>query len=169
MISNGFDSPRKDVFKLIESVYAASDAFASEFEDDFPNLRAFSRYLDELKKRQGHLFLVACDESGLAGFLVVEPKIQRKLRHTAFFTMGLRPGAQGKGYGRRLLEEAIARLQAEGTIEILYLMVREDNDPAIKLYEKMGFTTLTRLDHDTKSGDQYYSALLMRHFIRPRP
>ena len=54
-------------------------------------------------------------------------------------------------------EEAVRRAQESQGLEILYLMVRADNVPAVSLYEKRGFETQAVLDYDTKIGNQYYS------------
>lgn len=48
---------------------------------------------------------------------------------------------QGKGYGRRLLEKAIALARDEKMVSML-LEVRPANTPAVSLYQKAGFSTI---------------------------
>jgi ribosomal protein S18 acetylase RimI-like enzyme len=113
--------------------------------------------------------------SKVVGFVKVTPNKVERLTHTADITMGLHPNACGKGLGRRSLEATIERLnvlieqrrpKALPVVEILYLMVREDNVIAIRMYEKVGFEKVAVLNRDTKiSNDLYYDGILMRKFL----
>lgn len=53
------------------------------------------------------------------------------------------PNHLGKGYAYRLLREQIKRILAKN--EIPFLHVRDDNEGAIKLYEKLGFKIRTSM------------------------
>lgn len=57
--------------------------------------------------------------------------------------MGVRPEAQGKGIGRRLLAAAIARAQDLG-MSRLYIETNSKLAPALKLYRDAGFQPLAR-------------------------
>ena len=65
-----------------------------------------------------------------------------------------------------MLQAALDRVAAEPAIEIVYLMVRSDNEAAIRLYRHAGFEQLAVLDRDTKIGDSYRDGILMRKFVR---
>jgi len=52
--------------------------------------------------------------------------------------MGVRETARGLGAGRTLLQAALARAQAMQA-QMLYLLTNEKCQPAIHLYEKLGF------------------------------
>ena len=125
-------------------------------------MAGLSGHLDEIQKRPGSLFLVARDENELLGYLFIVPRLAAKLRHTADLHMGVREEEQGRGVGRKLLSVALSRLQNERIIEIVYLMVRADNRPAIRLYKMQGFEELATLARDTKIGAHYYDGILMR-------
>ena len=49
------------------------------------------------------------------------------------------PDHTGKGYAQKLMLEVMKRIRERG--ETPFLHVREDNDRAIKIYERLGFTT----------------------------
>ena len=51
------------------------------------------------------------------------------------------PERRGEGIGRRLLRESISVAASRGT-RSLYLEVRESNDVARRLYEKVGFNVV---------------------------
>ena len=57
-------------------------------------------------------------------------------------TMAVAPGAQRRGLGRRLLDELVARAEADGAAYLM-LEVRDDNEAARKLYQARGFGLLT--------------------------
>jgi len=56
-------------------------------------------------------------------------------------TIGTDARSQGRGVGRRLLENLLDRARTLGAAVVL-LEVRVDNDPAIHLYESVGFEKL---------------------------
>jgi ribosomal-protein-alanine N-acetyltransferase len=53
-------------------------------------------------------------------------------------TIGVAPRSQGRGLGRRLLDELTAEATRRGCTQ-LFLEVRVENAPAIALYERSGF------------------------------
>ena len=67
-------------------------------------------------------------------------------------TMAVAPTAQGRGVGRRLLDELVARAEADHAAYLM-LEVRADNEPARKLYATRGFETLTVRRRYYQPGD----------------
>ena len=59
----------------------------------------------------------------------------------------VRPGQQGKGYGRAILRETIACLRRKGQTGTIQLEVSADNEHALGLYESCGFITKTANDY----------------------
>jgi len=161
-IEDGFPLPAEDARRLLRDIHESADTFAVNFDDEFPSAEAFARFLRDLHRRPGALFLAARGAGGLLGFLLIEPRRAGKLRHTADLHMGVRADARGQGAGSALLAAALDRLNAQTDIEIVYLMVRADNEPALRLYRRHGFEQLARLPRDTKIGTRYYDGLLMR-------
>lgn len=62
---------------------------------------------------------------------------------TQVMTIGVAPPAQRQGIGSALLDALLARSRDLGATAVL-LEVRVDNEPAVALYERFGFTTLSR-------------------------
>ena len=144
------------LYDLIMAVYSHNDFMSQTFAERYPDIGVFEREM------VGALVLVAEENQFLLGYLMISAHLPARLRHTAELTMGVAPAAQGRGVGRRLLENAFAILRERGEIEILYLHVRADNTAAVRLYESVGFERLCVLDRDTKIGDNYFDAILMR-------
>lgn len=165
VIRNGFDLGITEVFELISSVYNSTDVFASDFEEEYPSAEVMAGRLDDIRRRPGSLFLVTTGNNGPDGYILVVPRTSRKLRHTADINMGVMKAARGRGTGKFLLCEAISRTLECGVLDILYLMVRADNQPAIELYCSQGFKELARLERDIKAGPEYHDGILMSLFI----
>jgi ribosomal-protein-alanine N-acetyltransferase len=62
------------------------------------------------------------------------------------YALAVHPQARGKRLGPRLLDDMIQSLRARGAGRI-FLEVRADNHSAIRLYEKVGFSTCRMLHH----------------------
>ena len=165
MIENGFEVSPETLYDLIGTIYRSSDAFVSNFDENYPTIAELADHIVALARQPGSAFLVDSIGKKNLGFIHVEPRGPSKLRHTAELTMGVCPEARGLGIGRELLDAALEKLRAEGIIEILYLTVRADNIAAIRLYERCGFEKLALLERDTQIGDTYRDGVLMRRFI----
>ena len=154
------DFPTGDLYNLIESIYASSDYFSEAFADRYPSPGALT---DELASPSGEMFWVAVLGDIPVGYIQIVRQSPQRLRHTAFLNMGVTERARGKGVGKRMLEGGVERVK--GDVEILYLMVRRDNERAVRLYESAGFETISVLERDTKIEGRYYDGVLMRRFL----
>jgi [ribosomal protein S18]-alanine N-acetyltransferase len=67
-------------------------------------------------------------------------------------TMAVAPAAQGRGLGRRLLHELVARSRADHAAYLM-LEVRADNNVARRLYETAGFELLSVRRRYYQPGD----------------
>ncbi|MDN3575418.1 N-acetyltransferase [Chitinimonas viridis] len=159
--------PATAVHALMREVYATSDAMSETFEDKFPDFEAFVQQRQDWLAMPGAVALVAHEADTLLGYILLMPRQQARLHHTADLNMGVHPAARGKGVGRLLLAATLQAARAQGLLEIAYLMVRADNTAAVKLYEAAGFTCLAVLERDTQMDGRYYDGLLMRHWLQP--
>jgi ribosomal-protein-alanine N-acetyltransferase len=91
------------------------------------------------------LKMVAGDR--IVGFVMGEPHPAEGYAWIA--TLGIHPTFQRQGLGARLLAAVEARL----TQPLLKLTVRQSNLPAIKLYEKAGYTPVQTWDHYYAGGE----------------
>lgn len=83
---------------------------------------------------------VIADESGIYGdlHLVHRPPLKSCL-HRATLMMGIERSHRGKGFGSRLMHQAISWAKEQPSLEWLQLFVFEGNHPAKELYAKFGF------------------------------
>lgn len=157
------------LYAMIRDVYNSSDCMSDSLEEKFPSHESFEEYASVLSVRPGAIALAAELGGELCGYITIVPRYQAKLRHTSELNMGVSYTSRGKGVGKLLLREALRLAEESGVLEIIYLMVRADNIPAIRLYEEMGFDHLAILKNDTKTQELYYDGFLMRKFIKYPP
>lgn len=74
-----------------------------------------------------------------AGALIAFALFQSAAGDTELLTIATDPVRRGEGHARRLIEAALAPLDAAGNTRLL-LEVAEDNAPARRLYARLGFT-----------------------------
>jgi ribosomal-protein-alanine N-acetyltransferase len=96
-------------------------------------------FWSELAQRDTRLYLVEDDEQGAvcayAGLCTYAP-------HEAYIqTIAVAPSAQGNGIGDHLLTELLAEAEKRECRHV-DLEVRSDNDTAIRLYQRHGFTKI---------------------------
>ncbi|BCI51940.1 ribosomal-protein-alanine acetyltransferase [Mycolicibacterium litorale] len=99
-------------------------------DDPWP-ARAFHAELDG-----GHTHYVAARDDGtLVGYAGIAQLGRTPPYEYEIHTIGVDPAYQGRGIGRRMLE-MLLEVADDG---VIFLEVRTDNEPAIALYESVGF------------------------------
>jgi len=154
-----------DLYTLFQDVYSSSEGMSETLEDKYPCLNDFEEDIVALQSLPGAIALAVEIVQEPVAYLTIRPRKQSRLRHTADLNMGVAHAARGQGLGGLVLQAGLKRASASPELEIIYLMVRSDNTPAIRLYEKMGFETLAILSRDTKIAASYFDGLLMRKFV----
>ena len=80
-------------------------------------------------------------------------------------TIAVAPAAQGLGLGSQLLDLVVERAREAGAAYLM-LEVRDDNQPAKKLYARAGFERLTVRRRYYQPGD--VDALVLRKILEPK-
>lgn len=99
---------------------------------------------------------------GLAN-LYIQPF--QKLRHTCLFAVIVQKEHRGKGVGKQLLEELMRLAKSKFDIEILHLEVYEQN-PAIRLYQRLGFVEFGRQERFIKEEKGYLAKIFMQKELK---
>ena len=92
-----------------------------------------SDFIEHLANAYDHSIGVF-DGEQLAGFLILRCQAPQ----SEILTVTVAPGLKRKGIAKALLAAAIARARAK-QVEVIFLEVAADNNPAIALYEHAGF------------------------------
>ncbi|MFO7172714.1 MAG: N-acetyltransferase [Bacillota bacterium] len=84
------------------------------------------------------VFLVATDVAGqVVGYIQFGPR--ETPGDAELWAIYVLPEHQGRGIGRRLLDEAIARLRQRRPVERVYVQVERENRIGRGFYERLGF------------------------------
>jgi ribosomal-protein-alanine N-acetyltransferase len=102
-------------------------------DDPWP-ARAF---LAELNAPHNH-YVAARADGHLVGYGGIARLGRKAPYEYEIHTIGVDPAYQGRGIGRRMLDDLLE--VADGGV--IFLEVRTDNEPAIALYESVGFTRI---------------------------
>ena len=145
----------------LEGLRCNPEAFGSTFEAETAKpLTFFSERLG------GSAAFGAFQDSelvGIAGLLIREG---RKQGHKGLLVgMYVRPSARKAGVGRRLVETIVEF--ARHRVELIQLSVVSDNEPARRLYERLGFLAYGIERKALKQDGRYYDEVLMARELKP--
>lgn len=140
--------------------------------------RAFGRSADEyraegleraarkLRPTPNSFTLGAFADGKLVGAATLVRHEMRKLRHKAdVFAVYVAPHARGRGVGRALMTELIARAREMEGLEQLTLTVSATQDEARRLYAGVGFETFGVEPRALKIGDEYIDEEYMLRWL----
>lgn len=96
----------------------------------------------------------------LSGFLIVRMAVDQ----AELLTITINPETRGQGFGRTLLLAAEAMLAEQG-VEVLFLEVAEDNEPAIALYRACGYEAFGRRPAYYRRSNGRVAALTFRKML----
>lgn len=152
-------------YEAIQRILASPKAIWGTLQLPYPSAEMWRKRLAE--PREGLFSLVACVEANeLVGNLGLQTLSRPRRRHVGLIGMSVRDDWQGKGVGTALMEAAIDMADNWLNLTRLELTVFVDNAPAIRLYEKCGFTIEgTMVDYAFRDGqyaDTYTMARLRR-------
>lgn len=100
----------------------------------------------------------------IIGLAILTRETAIKLSHKAFLSsVFIEPEFQGRGIATELLRTVIA--YSKKHLEQVLLMVAEDNQSAINLYQKFGFQTYGVELKALKNNGAYTNELLMKLFL----
>jgi putative acetyltransferase len=103
---------------------------------------------------------VALDGDRVVGWCDILPAWAHAQRHCGALGMGVLAAHRGRGIGRALLSACVAKARANGLSRI-ELDVRADNEPAISLYERVGFRREGRKHYALRYDDTFFDAISM--------
>ncbi|MBI5303347.1 MAG: GNAT family N-acetyltransferase [Chloroflexi bacterium] len=126
-------------YEAVRRVFAGPKVIWGTVQLPFPSLELWRKRLAE--PPEGMYSFVACVDNELVGQLGLHtfPNSPRR-RHVGGIGMAVRDDWQGKGVGTALMNAAIDFAFKWLNLVRLDLTVFTDNEPAIRLYKKSGFT-----------------------------
>jgi L-amino acid N-acyltransferase YncA len=113
-------------------------------------------------------FLLAVSPTDqVLGFAYVSPwKQKAAYRRTVEDSIYLGPAATGKGLGKTLLKELLARSKAAGVKEVLAVIVDKGAEGSIHLHESLGFKEVGRLGKVGFKFNRWLGTVLLQKHLK---
>jgi len=89
--------------------------------------------------------LIAKSTNDIAGFVIAQIEVEENTEYGHIVTINVAPSFRRKGVATKLLQEIVSFLKQRSITQIR-LEVREDNNPALKLYNKLDYKIQGKLD-----------------------
>ncbi len=116
----------------------------------------------------GYPFLVAQNPAGqILGYAFVTPwREKAAYRFTVENSIYLGPASTGKGLGKQLLGELIARSKAAGVKEIIAVIADKGADASIDLHRQYGFKEIGHMGKVGYKFDRWLGTVLMQKSLK---
>ena len=102
-------------------------------------LHLSAEHVHKLIMGQNRYTLVAESEEKVLGYVALYLNQKPRQKHTAGLAIAIHSDAQGKGVGKRLMQEVVHHADHWLNLVRLELEVHSDNEAALSLYHSMGF------------------------------
>ena len=126
-------------YEALHKIFSGPKVVWGVLQIPFPSAEMWRKRLAE--PPEGLYMLVACVDDEIVGQIGLHTSPNRpRRRHVGQIGMMVRDDWQGQGVGTALMQAAIELADKWLNLSRLELDVYTDNEPAIKLYRKFGFT-----------------------------
>ena len=114
--------------------------------------------------------LVTLDGDTVIGTYLLKPNQPGRGAHVCNAAFMVAPEAQGRGFGRAMAEDAMARARAAGYSAMQFNLVVATNDPAIALWRGLGFDIIGRIPSGFRHAEHgLVDALIMYRDLESSP
>ncbi len=105
--------------------------------------------------------ITALDQKRPVAMTLFWLQFYQKIRHEALFTLIVDPQYRGRGIGGKLLQTLLDHGKEHLGVSVAHLEVYEGN-PAIRLYERMGFREVGMQKKWVKDQGEYIGRIMMQ-------
>jgi putative acetyltransferase len=146
-------------YKAVCEVHAQPNALRGTLQTPFPSEEKWKERLAKFGERD--YGLVACVEGEIVGMLGLQAGSSPRRAHVGHIWMAVHDRWAGKGVGTALMKAAIDLADNWLNLSRLELTVYTDNEPALRLYKKLGFEIEGTLRKYAFRDGQYVDAYTM--------
>ncbi|WP_207453180.1 GNAT family N-acetyltransferase [Desertivibrio insolitus] len=149
----------------IYNLYVANSTVT--FDEDALTLRELRQKYERVRKL-GFPFIVAVSPTGhLHGYAYVYPwREKAAYRFTVENSIYLLPASTGKGLGKVLLGELMARAKAAGIKEMIAVIADQGADASIRLHEAYGFKQIGHMGKVGFKFGRWLGTVLMQKSLK---
>jgi RimJ/RimL family protein N-acetyltransferase len=119
------------------------------------------RIIEEHQNTDNKIFLVVELDNEIIGCLNFAGGRRERLKHTGEFGVSVKKKYWNMGIATQLIKELINWANESNIISKINLKVREDNERALRLYEKLGFIREGRVTREFYVDGKYYDVIIM--------
>lgn len=158
------------VAALHEQVIEEDRYFITAADEFDPAVEREAERIRDMARRENCLFLVGLAGDRVVACLTLQGGVLARMRHVARLEIMVASDFRGQGIGEALLKRAIEWAEKNRHLSKLSLAVFEDNERAVALYQKAGFTVEGRRPAEYRERDgRWRSDLLMWRWVGSEP
>jgi len=157
---------RNDAEQIVQVIKNAEDSGYMLFNPGERQISAesFAKFIDALNANEKSGIFIACETQQVLGYVIVQHEKPQRVSHRAYLVAGVHSDSRGKGVGKALFAHVVEWAKTV-SLHRLELTVIAGNEPAVALYQKMGFE-IEGVKRDSlfiKDGyvDEYYMSRLL--------
>jgi len=122
------------------------------------------KFISDINASIKSCMIVGCLDEKIVGVASLQGSERERISHRAEIAISVLKACWGSGVGTKLLEQLI-HFAKDKDIEIISLEVKSDNERAIRLYEKFGFSKFGTYKKFFKINEKYYDADYMNLYL----
>jgi len=161
------DDASRDDLPQILAIYneVIRNSTAVYSEEEFTAVRGETWF--EAKTQGGLPLIVTRDESGIVGFATFgEFRAWPCYRHSVEHSVHVRSDRRGRGIGRQLVVELLARAAA-GSKHVMIAGIDADNEVSIGLHQSLGFTIVGHFHEVGFKFGRWLDLVFLQRLITP--
>jgi RimJ/RimL family protein N-acetyltransferase len=148
------------IIHLHKAIDSESDFMLFGKDERKMTVQSIRKRIGEWKKSSNSRMFVGILNGEFAGFVALIGGPSPRANHRASLVIGVRQTFHGKNVGTSLMKKAESWAK-EINIQRIELTVVENNDRAIALYKKMGYSTEGTRSNSLKINDEYINEFYM--------
>lgn len=158
-----------DAENLIKTVknYLLDSNYIPLLNEEFnPTIEQEKNWIRSFLENENSLLLIATHNNTIIGNIDLTGNQRKRMKHTAVIGMGVLKEWRNSGVGTILLSETINWAKNNSFLEKVYLEVYEENQIAIRIYEKIGFQLIGKQTAFFKHEEKYFNKLTMEISVK---
>ncbi|MGL6105853.1 GNAT family N-acetyltransferase [Romboutsia sp.] len=159
---------KEDAKAMIEycNIVGGESDFLTFGENEFLiSIEDEEQYIEKNNSMEDSKMVLAIINDEIAGIASITSLQKERIKHNGTLGISFRKKYWGIGLGNEVMSYLIEWAKSNGITKKISLLVREDNERGIKLYEKFGFEREGLLKKDNCVNGIYYNTITMGLYI----
>ncbi len=149
------------VIEYVKRVAGESDNLTFGAEEFKVTLEQEVEIIEQHFAADNMVFLIGLIDGEVAAMLNFQGGTKRRTRHSGEFGISVRESFWGQGVATAMLQALLGWAKGTGVVRKINLRVRTDNQSAIHVYKKLGFTEVGRISREFLIDGVFYDTYLL--------